>query len=42
MKADPFSKLISFLERLDNAKITYSMEHSRDDAIMVIAFAPGE
>ena len=42
MKNDHFSKLLAFLERLDTAKIPYTMEHSRDDAVMVTAFAPGE
>jgi hypothetical protein len=42
MSANQFSKLMAFLERLDEAKIHYTMEHSREDAIMIIAFAPGE
>jgi hypothetical protein len=42
MNANPFRRFLAFLERLDRAKIPYSMRHSRDDAIMVIAFAPGE
>jgi len=42
MKPDKFSQLLSFLERLDQAKIPYSMRHSRDDAVMIVAFAPGE
>jgi hypothetical protein len=42
MKQNQFRKLLSFLERLDTARITYTIEHSRDDALMVIAFAPGE
>ena len=42
MRQNHFNKLLSLLERLDKAKITYTMEHSREDAIMVIAFAPGE
>ena len=37
-----FTKFVTFLRRLDLAKIPYKMEHSRDDAIMIIAFAPGE
>jgi hypothetical protein len=37
-----FSKLMAFLDRLDNAKIPYDLKHSRDDAIMIVAFAPGE
>jgi hypothetical protein len=42
MKADKFRQLLSFLERLDRAKIPYSMRHSRDNAIMIVAFAPSE
>jgi hypothetical protein len=42
MNHNQFDKLLAFLERLDAAKISYTMEHSRDDAVMVIAFAPGE
>ena len=42
MTANHFSKLIAFLERLDQSKIPYTMEHSREDAIMILAFAPGE
>src|SRR5216683_7245209 len=42
MNANQFSKLLAFLERLDKAKIHYTMEHSRNDAIMILAFAPGE
>lgn len=42
MKANQFSRLLAFLERLDQAKISYSIRHSRDDALMIVAFAPGE
>lgn len=42
MNANLFSKLIALLERLDKAKIPYTMEHSREDAVMILAFAPGE
>jgi hypothetical protein len=42
MKGDQFSKLLAFLERLDQAKIPYRMDHSRDDAVMITAYAPGE
>jgi hypothetical protein len=42
MNANQFSRLLAFLERLDRARIAYSMRHSRDDALMVIAFAPSE
>jgi hypothetical protein len=42
MKDKQFAKLLAFLERLDQAKIPYSMQHSREDAVMIVAFAPGE
>jgi hypothetical protein len=42
MKANQFSRLLAFLERLERAKISYSMRSSRVDALMIIAFAPGE
>jgi hypothetical protein len=42
MSTNQFSKLMAFLERLDKAKIHYTMEHSREDSIMILAFAPGE
>lgn len=42
MNENQFSKLLAFLERLDQARIPYRMRHSRDDAIMVIAHAPGQ
>jgi len=37
-----FHELIAFLERLDEAKIHYTLKHSRDNAIQITAFAPGE
>jgi hypothetical protein len=42
MKGDQFNKLLAFLERLDQAKIPYTMRHSRDDAVMVVVYAPGQ
>ncbi len=42
MKENRFNKLLAFLERLDEARIPYTMQHSRDDAIMITAIAPGE
>ena len=35
-------KLLSFLSRLEQAKISYSLEHIRDETIMVLATVPGE
>jgi hypothetical protein len=42
MNGNQFSKLLAFLERLDNAKIPYQMRRSRGDAIMIVAYAPGQ
>jgi hypothetical protein len=41
MKENQFSNFLAFLERLSEAKITYSLEHSRDDAVMVTVVSPG-
>jgi hypothetical protein len=42
MKTNKFSQLLALLERLDRAKIPYPMRHSREDAVMIVAFAPEE
>lgn len=42
MKGDQFGRLLAFLERLDQAKVPYTMRHSREDAVMVVAYAPGQ
>ena len=42
MKSDPFQALLALLDRLDQAKISYQLRHSRPDALMVLAFAPGQ
>lgn len=42
MSADPFRQLLSLLDRLGKLKVPYHVRHSRDDAIMVVAHAPGE
>lgn len=42
MTTDRFSQLLDFLERLEKAKIAYSLRHSRDDALMVEIRVPGE
>lgn len=34
--------LISFLNRLQEAKISYSLEYNRQEAIMVLVAVPGE
>lgn len=35
------SELLSFLCRLEQAKISYRIEHNRDEAIMIIVCVPG-
>ena len=42
MSTNQFNKLIALFERLDAARIPYTIEHSREDAIMILAVAPGE
>ena len=42
MSADPFRQLLSLLDRLDKLKVPHHVRLSRDDAIMVVAHAPGE
>ena len=42
MKTDQFSQLLNFLERLESAKIAYSLRHIREDALMVEVRVPGE
>jgi hypothetical protein len=35
-------KLLSFLIRLEEVQISYSLEHNRDEAIMVLIAVPGQ
>jgi hypothetical protein len=42
MNGNVFSRLLALLRRLDEAKISYQLKRSRDDALMVLAYAPGE
>jgi hypothetical protein len=42
MKTDVFNKLTAFLGELEQKKISYTLAHNRDEAIMVIVAAPGE
>lgn len=37
-----FQKLVDFLNRLDEAALTYTVEHSREDTLTVTVSAPGE
>jgi hypothetical protein len=42
MRSNIFEKLTAFLSDLEQKGINYSLAHHRDEAIMVIAAAPGE
>jgi hypothetical protein len=42
MNGNQFNRLLAFLERLDQAKVRYTMRHSREDALMVVVYAPGQ
>ncbi len=42
MKSGVYQKLLDFLCKLDDARITYSLDHFRAAAIMVTVAIPGE
>ena len=42
MRSNTYEKLTGFLSDLEQRGISYSLAHNRDEAIMVIATAPGE
>jgi hypothetical protein len=42
MNSSVFDRLITFLSDLEQRGISYTLAHNRDEAIMVIAAAPGE
>lgn len=42
MKQNAFDKLIIFLNNLEQGKISYTLAHNRDEAIMVDVRVPGE
>jgi hypothetical protein len=42
MSSNVFDKLDSFLSELEQRGVSYTLAHNRDQAIMVIAAAPGE
>ena len=42
MSSDPYTELHSFLNRLDEQKVYYTLCHHRDEAIMVKVDVPGE
>jgi hypothetical protein len=42
MSQDRFDNLLAFLERLDKAKVPFRIAYQREEAISIIAHAPGE
>lgn len=42
MKINIFDKFMFFLQTLEQQKLSYTLDHSRDEAIMVIVAVPGE
>ena len=42
MKNKVFNSLIAFLDKLEQRKISYTLAHQREDAILVLVAVPGE
>jgi len=42
MKSSIFNKLVSFLQKLEQQGISYTLAHHRDEAVMIIVAVPGE
>ena len=42
MSEKPYKRLLSFLSNLEEKKIAYSLNHVRDEAVMVEIAVPGE
>jgi hypothetical protein len=42
MKSNAFENLLQFLSRLEQANISYTLAHHRDEALMVVVAVPGE
>jgi hypothetical protein len=42
MKRDVYRELLELLRRLQEAKITYRLRQSRDEAVMIEVLVPGE
>jgi len=42
MKDTGFSKLVLFLQQLEQKEISYTLAHNRDETIMVTVAVPGE
>ena len=39
---NPMNDLLNFLVKLEEKKISYRLEHNREDSIMVLIAVPGE
>jgi hypothetical protein len=42
MNTTVFTKLLAFLDQLDHQRISYTLAHQREDALMVVVAVPGE
>jgi hypothetical protein len=42
MNTNVFNKLVAFLEKLEHQRISYTLAHNREDALMVLVAVPGE
>ncbi|NEP58838.1 MAG: hypothetical protein F6K31_17765, partial [Symploca sp. SIO2G7] len=42
MKNNVFNKLVSFLQKLDQQGMSYTLGHHREEAVMVTVAVPGE
>lgn len=42
MKPDRFDKLLTFVQRLEAARVPFQLKKNLEDAISILAFAPGE
>ena len=42
MSTKVFNSLITFLDKLEQQKISYTLAHAREEAIMVLVAVPGE
>ena len=42
MNTAVFTNLLAFLDQLDHQRISYTLAHQREDALMVLVAVPGE
>jgi len=42
MNGDGYRVFLALLQRLDRARISYNLRHSRDEAVMIEVIVPGE